>query len=72
MGGLELVEQVIETASKLLKPGGLLVIEHSDFQGEGAELSVPESIRRVGMFDSVKDNLDLNQRPRFTTAVRMS
>lgn len=70
--GLELVEQVIETASKLLKPGGLLVIEHSDFQGEGAELSVPESIRRVDMFDSVKDNLDLNQRPRYTTAVRMS
>lgn len=70
--GLELVEQVIETASKLLKPGGLLVIEHSDFQGEGAELSVPESVRSVGMFDSVKDNLDLNQRPRYTTAVRMS
>ena len=72
VGGLELVEQVIETASKLLKPGGLLVIEHSDFQGEGAELSVPESVRSVGMFDSVKDNLDLNQRPRYTTAVRMS
>lgn len=70
--GLELVEQVIETASQLLKPGGLLVIEHSDFQGEGAELSVPESIRRVGMFDSVKDNLDLNGRPRYTTAVRAS
>jgi len=70
--GLELVEQVIETASKLLKPGGLLVIEHSDFQGEGAELSVPESIRHVDMFDPVKDNLDLNQRPRYTTAVRMS
>ena len=70
--GLELVEQVIETASKLLKPGGLLVIEHSDFQGEGAELSVPESVRGVGMFDSVEDNLDLNQRPRYTTAVRMS
>ncbi|MFZ9309710.1 MAG: N5-glutamine methyltransferase family protein [Candidatus Nanopelagicales bacterium] len=72
VGGLELVEQVIETASKLLKPGGLLVIEHSDFQGEGTDLSVPESVRRVDMFDSVKDNLDLNQRPRYTTAVRMS
>ena len=68
--GLELVEQVIETAKKLLRPGGFLVIEHSDFQGEGAELSVPDAVRKAGGFMEVKDNLDLNDRPRYTTAVR--
>lgn len=71
VNGLELVEEVILTASKLLKPGGLLVIEHSDFQGEGAELSVPEAVRSSGSFAEVQDNLDLNQRPRFVTAKRM-
>lgn len=70
--GLELVEDVIKTASQLLKPGGLLVIEHSDFQGEGADLSVPETVRKSGSFTEVKDNLDLNQRPRYTTAKRTS
>lgn len=70
VNGLELVDEVIKTAARLLKPGGLLVIEHSDFQGEGAELSVPDRVRSSGYFTEVKDNLDLNQRPRYTTAKR--
>lgn len=72
VNGLELVEEVIMSASKLLRPGGFLVIEHSDFQGEGAELSVPDAVRKSGNFESVKDNLDLNGRPRYTTAKRTS
>lgn len=70
VNGLELVEEVIKSAAKLLRPGGFLVIEHSDFQGEGAELSVPDAVRKSGNFESVKDNLDLNGRPRYTTAKR--
>lgn len=72
VNGLELVDEVIKTAARLLKPGGLLVIEHSDFQGEGAELSVPDSVRCSGYFTEVADNLDLNQRPRYITAKRTS
>ena len=72
VNGLELVDEVIKTAARLLKPGGLLVIEHSDFQGEGAELSVPDRVRSSESFTEVKDNLDLNQRPRYTTAKRTS
>jgi release factor glutamine methyltransferase len=52
-------------------PGGLLVIEHGDAQGEDGEVSVPRAIRSSAMFTSVMDHLDLAGRPRFSTGIRV-
>lgn len=35
--GLEVIEQVVRTAALLLRPGGLLVVEHADVQGPSAD-----------------------------------
>ena len=45
----------------LLRPGGTLVVEHSDRQGE----SVPRAVEAAG-FTEVTDHHDLTGRPRFT------
>jgi len=50
-------------AAALLKPGGLLAVEHSDRQGE----LVPALLRDSG-WTEVADHDDLTGRPRFTTA----
>lgn len=60
--GLDVIRVVERRARALLKPGGLLVVEHSDRQGESA----PALLRAAGYVD-VADHLDLTGRPRFTT-----
>ncbi|HVV75374.1 MAG TPA: peptide chain release factor N(5)-glutamine methyltransferase [Mycobacteriales bacterium] len=60
--GLDVIRQVVQRATQLLRPGGLLVIEHSDRQGESA----PAVFSGAGYVD-VQDHLDLTGRPRFTT-----
>jgi release factor glutamine methyltransferase len=75
--GMDLVRPLAETAARLLRPGGLLVMEHADVQGEDAGgLGVP-GILRAAMSDAheplwrdVRDRTDLAGRPRFTMAVR--
>ncbi|HVY11839.1 MAG TPA: peptide chain release factor N(5)-glutamine methyltransferase [Mycobacteriales bacterium] len=62
--GLDVIRLVADRAKVLLRPGGSLVVEHSDRQGE----SVPSLFAAAG-FDDVADHLDLTGRPRFTTAV---
>ncbi len=57
--GLEVIRGVVASAERLLKPGGWVVIEHSDRQGE----SVPALLRERGWGD-VADNVDLTGRPR--------
>jgi release factor glutamine methyltransferase len=64
--GLDVIRQVERTAHRLLKPGGVVVVEHSDRQGETA----PGVFRDNGWAD-VADHLDLTGRPRFTVATRM-
>jgi release factor glutamine methyltransferase len=64
--GLDVVRGLLATAARLLRPGGLLGIEHADAQGE----SLPALVRAHGAFTDVEDHPDLAGRPRFTTARR--
>jgi len=57
------VRAVERAAARLLKPGGLVAVEHADVQGE----SVPAVFRH---WAEVRDHPDLAGRPRFTTARR--
>ena len=63
--GLDVVRAVERAAGRLLRPGGLVAVEHADAQGE----SVPAVFARAGWAD-VTDHPDLVGRPRFTTARR--
>ena len=62
--GLDAVRGLLHTAARLLRPGGLLAIEHADVQGG----SLPALVRSHGGFTDVADHPDLAGRPRFTTA----
>lgn len=64
--GLDAVRVVETTAARLLRAGGLVVVEHADVQGESA----PQVFRRTGRWREVADHLDLAERPRFVTGVR--
>jgi release factor glutamine methyltransferase len=66
--GLEAIEVVATEAARLLRPSGLLCIEHADVQGESA----PQILLQHGAFVGVRDHPDLTGRPRFVTAVRRS
>jgi len=69
--GLDVVRGVAVAAAALLRPGGLLVIEHSDAQGEsGGAGGVPHVLREHGGYVDVVDHQDLAGRDRTTTAVR--
>lgn len=63
--GLGVIRRVVETASRLLRPGGLLAVEHADDQGA----VVPALLTAVGFVD-VEDHRDLAGRDRFATGRR--
>ncbi|AKT52374.1 peptide chain release factor N(5)-glutamine methyltransferase [Arsenicicoccus sp. oral taxon 190] len=63
--GLAIPLAIARTAATLLRPGGLLVMEHADTQGE----TLPAGLRAEG-WDEVHDHHDLAGRPRTTTARR--
>jgi release factor glutamine methyltransferase len=62
--GIEIPRQFIAAAARLLKSGGVLVIEHTEEQGlvMEAELALD--------FENVVLHHDLNDRPRWSSAVR--
>lgn len=62
--GLDVIRVVEQAARRLLKPGGLLVVEHSDRQGRSA----PALFEATGGWDEVADHRDLADRDRFVTA----
>jgi release factor glutamine methyltransferase len=65
--GLDVAREVVLVAAELLKPGGFVGMEHADVQGE----SMPALFDAMpNTWTNVKDNLDYNKLPRFTTAVR--
>jgi release factor glutamine methyltransferase len=66
--GLALMAGLLTTAARLLRPGGLLVIEHDASHGE----SVPALLSATGDWSELTDHADLAGRPRFVRAVRRS
>ncbi len=67
LDGLDVAREVVVVAADLLKPGGFVGMEHADVQGE----SMPALFDAMpNTWMNVKDNLDYNKLPRFTTAVR--
>ncbi|MCZ2829585.1 peptide chain release factor N(5)-glutamine methyltransferase [Modestobacter sp. VKM Ac-2986] len=62
--GLDVVRGLLDTAARLLRPGGWLGIEHADLQGS----SLPALLRAHGRWTDVADHPDLAGRPRHTTA----
>ena len=62
--GLDVVRLVEQAARRLLRPGGLVVVEHSDRQGRTA----PEVFAQAGGWTEVQDHRDLAGRDRFVTA----
>lgn len=64
--GLAAFRVLERTAARLLCPGGVVVAEHADAQGESA----PGVFAATGRWDEVTDHADLTGRPRFLTARR--
>ncbi|MGC0422936.1 peptide chain release factor N(5)-glutamine methyltransferase [Embleya sp. AB8] len=62
--GLDFIRILAKTAYRLLRPGGLAVVEHADTQG-GA---VPWIFNEEAGWVDAADHRDLTNRPRFTTA----
>jgi release factor glutamine methyltransferase len=62
--GLDTVRLVERRAALLLKPGGVVGVEHADVQGESAAAV----FTGAGRWDHVRDHEDLAGRPRFLTA----
>ncbi|MCM0678731.1 peptide chain release factor N(5)-glutamine methyltransferase, partial [Micromonospora phytophila] len=64
--GLAVIRPVIARAAALLRPGGVLGLEHDDTHGT----AVPDLLAADGRFTAVTGHRDLAGRPRFATASR--
>jgi release factor glutamine methyltransferase len=62
--GLDVIRLVEQAARRLLKPGGLVVVEHSDRQGRTA----PALFESAGGWSQVADHRDYADRDRYVTA----
>jgi len=62
--GLDALRVVERVAARLLRPGGVLGVEHADVQGTSA----PAVFSRAGRWSDVRDHPDLAGRPRYATA----
>ena len=62
--GLDTVRAVERRAALLLRPGGVVGVEHADVQGESA----PGVFSRTRRWEQVRDHEDLTGRARFLTA----
>ena len=62
--GMDLPKVFIQAAARMLKSGGLIAMEHHESQGDAIKNALePE-------FVNIRLHHDLNDRPRFTTALR--
>ncbi|RYV50677.1 peptide chain release factor N(5)-glutamine methyltransferase [Pengzhenrongella frigida] len=66
--GLEVPRGIVAAAARLLRPGGLLVLEHAEVQAAAARAMVD----RVGAFTLATTGLDLTGRARMVLARRTS
>ena len=64
--GLTVIRPVIALAARLLRPGGVVGIEHDDVHAT----AVPDLLRADGRFTDVDEQQDLTGRPRYATARR--
>jgi release factor glutamine methyltransferase len=64
--GLDTIRGIERTAHRLLRPGGIVVVEHADSQGG----QVPWIFTEEQGWADAADHPDLNNRPRFATARR--
>jgi release factor glutamine methyltransferase len=62
--GLDTIRVVEQRAALLLRPGGVVGVEHADVQGRSA----PAVFSRAGRWEHVRDHVDLAGRARFLTA----
>ncbi|NYI06420.1 peptide chain release factor N(5)-glutamine methyltransferase [Allostreptomyces psammosilenae] len=62
--GLDTIRGIERTAFRLLRPGGIVVVEHADTQGG----QVPWIFNEEAGWQDAVDHRDLNNRPRFTSA----
>jgi release factor glutamine methyltransferase len=62
--GLDAIRVLAVRAAELLRPGGVVGVEHADVQGE----SVPALFSATGRWTEVRDHADLTGRARYTTA----
>jgi release factor glutamine methyltransferase len=62
--GMQVPQLFIRAAERMLKSGGFLAIEHHELQGE----LIAQTLANT--FTNIRLHVDLNDRPRFTTAVR--
>ena len=65
LDGLDVIRELLPVAAELLRPGGLLIMEHGDDQGS----QVVDLLIAAG-FSEAEDHYDLTERPRFSTARR--
>jgi release factor glutamine methyltransferase len=64
--GLDAIRVIARRGLVLLKPGGVVGVEHADVQGASAPAVFSDGAR----WEEVRDHRDLAGRPRFTTARR--
>ncbi|MDG4764224.1 peptide chain release factor N(5)-glutamine methyltransferase [Solwaraspora sp. WMMD406] len=64
--GLAVIRPVRERAAALLRPGGLLAVEHDESHAD----AVADLLATGGRFTEVTGHQDLTGRPRFVTALR--
>ena len=65
--GLDHVRRIEQVAARLLRPGGVVVVEHADAQGRAAT-----AVFCTPSWTTVDDHRDLTGRDRFVSAVRAS
>jgi release factor glutamine methyltransferase len=64
--GLAVIRPVLRRAAELLRPGGVLGVEHDDTHGA----AVPGLLAADGRYTAVEEHSDLTGRPRYATASR--
>ncbi|TYL45954.1 peptide chain release factor N(5)-glutamine methyltransferase [Nocardioides sp. BGMRC 2183] len=66
--GLDAIRTLASRGAQLLRPGGVIGVEHADVQ----QVVAPEAFARTGHWQEIRDHCDLADRPRYLTARRVT